>query len=84
MKIKNYLLVAVIVVCLTSCQDKYKDLKDGLYAEIETSKGLVLLKLEYEKVPVTVANFVTLAEGKNQFVSEKFKGPASHRHAVHD
>ena len=74
MKIKNYLLVAVIVVCLTSCQGKYKDLKDGLYAEIETSKGLVLLKLEYEKVPVTVANFVTLAEGKNQFVSEKFKG----------
>jgi len=71
---KIYLLLAFIVASLTSCKDEYKDLKDGLYAEMETSKGTVLLKLDYEKVPVTVANFVTLAEGKNQFVSEEFKG----------
>jgi len=69
-----FLLLAVIGLCLTSCKDEYKDLKDGLYAEIETSKGTLLLELEYEKAPIMVANFVTLAEGKNQFVSKEFKG----------
>lgn len=71
---KISILLAVIAVCLTSCKDEYKDLKDGLYAEIETSKGSVLVELDYQKVPVTVANFVTLAEGKNEFVTKEFKG----------
>lgn len=70
------LFALTLLVSATSCNDKgrYSDLGDGLYAEIVTNKDTMVAKLFYDKVPLTVANFVALAEGTHPMVSEEFKG----------
>lgn len=38
-------------------------LADGLYAEISTSRGVITCSLNFQQTPLTVTNFVGLAEG---------------------
>ena len=45
-------------------EEEKMDYKHGLFAEMQTNKGTILLYLEMDKTPLTVANFVALAEGE--------------------
>ncbi|MBA6314971.1 peptidylprolyl isomerase [Cellulophaga baltica] len=73
---KNILsLLLIATVLVSSCKSsKTADLGDGIFADIQTTQGDIIVKLEYDKTPVTVANFVSLAEGKNPFVTDSLKG----------
>jgi len=69
---KSILLLLLAVSSFYSCKDEHSNLPDGLYADIETNKGHIIVELDYKKAPITVANFVTLAEGKNDFVTKEY------------
>lgn len=66
------LLIMTVISCtpiyktMNVEKETYEKLPDGLYANLQTTKGNMLVKLETQKSPVTVANFVALAEGKQK------------------
>ena len=68
------LIFLLLNILFVSCQDKHTDLEDGLFAEFKTTNGTMVAELYYEKTPITVANFVALAEGKHPDVEDVFKG----------
>jgi peptidyl-prolyl cis-trans isomerase A (cyclophilin A) len=72
---KKIIYILVVSLFVFGCKSaKYKDLKEGIYAEIQTNKGDVLLALYPEAAPMTVANFVSLAEGTNNKVTDSIQG----------
>jgi peptidylprolyl isomerase len=77
--IKNAAAVLMLAALIVSC--KKSDLPPGLFARLVTSKGDIVVQLEYEKAPLTVGNFVGLAEGRLDASKGKkyFDGLSFHR-----
>lgn len=72
---RKIISILAATVLLASCsvkipnsmsKEQYNSLKDGLYAQMETSKGNMTIELFEEDAPLTVANFVGLAEGTKE------------------
>lgn len=63
------LVLALVPATVALAQDDVAQAtaSDGLYAVLETSQGDIVCELHYDKVPVTVANFVGLAKGEKEF-----------------
>ena len=62
------LLCASILISMGGCSPMSESMKaiegkDGVFAIMETSQGEIVLELHYKQTPLTVTNFVGLAEG---------------------
>jgi len=66
---KRLTVVAVVMAAMLLAPGSHQGIageekmKDGLYAKMTTSRGEILLRLYADKTPLTVINFVSLAEG---------------------
>ncbi|MCL2443420.1 MAG: peptidylprolyl isomerase [Treponema sp.] len=77
-KLAICILIGVVLIMSVTCkagaqnqnqnqsqnQAQIQNLGDGLFARIITSRGEIIVRLEFELTPLTVCNFVALAEGK--------------------
>jgi len=74
-KLNGMLCFLALILMSAACEeDKYPELEDGIYAEINTTKGTMLAKLYHDAAPVTVANYVALAEGEHTELTDSLQG----------
>jgi peptidylprolyl isomerase len=69
-----FLTIGVIFILSTvETANAQQQLGDGLFARITTNRGDIVLRLEYQLAPLTVTNFVALAEGRmNNHMGRRF------------
>ncbi len=74
MKRLPFVFIFLLVVLSVLLYRLTRNRPDGIYAEMDTSKGKILFRLRYDKVPLAVANFVALAEGSNELANDEGQG----------
>jgi peptidylprolyl isomerase len=63
-KLVNCILIGVVFIMCAVSEAEAQNLGDGLFARITTNRGEIIVRLEYQRAPLTVTNFVALAEGR--------------------
>lgn len=58
------LTAAIILIAALILQADGPKQEDGLYATLQTNRGEIKIKFYFDRTPLTVCNFVGLAEGK--------------------
>lgn len=73
-RISLIILMIAISSFFASCKSAFhKTYGDGVFAKFETNQGDFIAELYHEETPLTVANFVSLVEGKNTMVTVEGK-----------
>ena len=63
--------MALSLLCSLVYAQNWKDKTSGVFAEIETSEGLIVCELFEKDAPNTVANFIGLSEGKKEWTDPR-------------
>lgn len=70
-KITKIVLFFLAILSIASCKKAPNIKENGMFAEFNTNMGSFTCQLFYDKVPVTVGNFVALVEGNMEFTEPK-------------
>ncbi|MCL2180602.1 MAG: peptidylprolyl isomerase [Treponema sp.] len=64
--LKSSILILMGVILILSATETVdaQNLGDGIFARITTNRGEIIVQLEYQRAPLTVCNFIALAEGR--------------------